>query len=104
MNNLAQLFAKGARGASLAVIRTLLHAGLTVKGTATVASGASTAVVTHGLGRTPLATEIIVNPIEDLQSAAYWWVDTITSTQFTINVNANPTGADVDFVWRADRI
>lgn len=103
MNNISELFKRASRGASLATIRSLLHAGLTVKGTATIAAASSSIAVTHGLGRTPLATEIMVNPIETLGSASFWWVDTLTPTQFTINVNANPTGADVDFVWRAER-
>lgn len=104
MDNLVALFQRSGRGVALSTIRTLLHAGLTVKGTATIAAATTSIVVTHGLGRTPLATEIMVNPIETLGSASYWWVDTITATAFTINVDANPTGADVDFVWRADRV
>ncbi len=68
-------------------------------GTATVLNGNTTIVVTHGLDITPLIKNISVTPIETLASASFWWVDTITSTQFTINVNADPT-QDVDFVWQ----
>ena len=77
--------------------------GLTTKGSATLLNGNTSIVVTHGLGsgtgsNAPSPDNIKVHPIETLGSASFWWVDTITDTQFTINVNADP-GADVDFAW-----
>ena len=69
-------------------------------GTDTLASAATTKVVTHGLAVTPVAGDIMVTPIESLGNAAFFWVDTLTSTQFTIPLNAAP-GADVDFAWKA---
>lgn len=42
----------------------------------------------------------MVTPMESLGSAAKFWIDTYTSTQFTIHVDADP-GADVDFAWKA---
>ena len=69
-------------------------------GTATVASGATTIVVTHGLARTP--DHVYISPRENPTNAvAFWWVDTIGATQFTINVNANPGASGLDFDWRA---
>lgn len=68
------------------------------KGTATIANTTTSIAVTHSLGVTPNAADLLVHPIETLNSASFWWVDTITSTQFTINVNADP-GQDVDFAW-----
>jgi hypothetical protein len=72
------------------------------RGTATVANGTTSIAVSHGLAVTPNAGDISVHPIETLNSASFFWVDTITSTQFTINVNADP-GADVDFAWKIDK-
>jgi len=59
--------------------------------------------VTHGIEGTPDAEDIDVHPIETLNNASFWWVDTITSTTFKIKVNANP-GQDVDFKWSVRRI
>lgn len=71
-------------------------------GTATVASGATTAVVTHGLGATPALDDISVTPTNNMGSATKFWITTPTSTQFTINVDADPTGSGATFVWSAD--
>ena len=69
-------------------------------GTDTIASAATAKTVTHGLAVTPTACDIMVTPIESLGNASFFWVDTPTSTQFTIHLNAAP-GADVDFAWKA---
>lgn len=73
------------------------------RGSATIASGTSSIVVNHGLGRQPVQGEIIVTPQHTLSSAgaATFAVDTFTATTFTIRVNANVTGA-VGFSWSAD--
>lgn len=67
-------------------------------GTATITNGTTSVTVTHGLDVTPSAGDIAVHPIETLGSASFFWVDTITATQFDINVDADPT-QDVDFAW-----
>ena len=72
-------------------------------GTATVANTTTSIAVAHGCDYTPAEEDIDVHPIETLNNASFWWVDTITSTQFTINVNADP-GQDVDFKWSVRRI
>ena len=69
------------------------------KGTSTLVNGNTSIVVAHGLDITPDAGNIQITPIETLNNASFFWVDTITSTQFTINVDSDP-GQDVDFAWR----
>lgn len=71
-------------------------------GTGSVASGATTAVVTHGLSVTPAAKDITVNFTEQ-GTADYgrFWLDTFTSTQFTVNVSTNPGASNLDFSWAA---
>jgi len=72
-------------------------------GTATIPNGSTSVVVNHGCDYTPKDEDIDVHPIGSLGAASYWWVDTITSTQFTIHVNADP-GQDVGFKWSVRRI
>ena len=69
-------------------------------GTATIVSGTTSIVVDHGLDVTPSAGDIMVTPMGSLGSASYFYIDTFTSTQFTIHTNADP-GANVDFAWKA---
>lgn len=70
-------------------------------GTATVANGATTAVVTHGLGTTPALKDIQVTPTNNLGNAAKFWIASPTSTQFTITVDADPGATTATFVWQA---
>ena len=69
-------------------------------GTATLVNGNTTIAVTHGLDVTPAAGDIVVTPIEAWGSMAQFYIDTYTSTQFTIHADADP-GQDVDFAWKA---
>jgi hypothetical protein len=69
-------------------------------GTATLANGNTSVAVTHGLGVTPALEDIIVRPIEAWGSMTQFWISSPTSTQFTINVDQNPT-QDVGFAWTA---
>ena len=68
-------------------------------GTATVANGQTTIAVTHGLSITPLASHILVTPTNSMGNATKYYVDTITSTQFTIHVNADPGATTATFAW-----
>jgi hypothetical protein len=71
-------------------------------GSATIASGATTAVVTHGLGLTPVPSDIYITFTEQGTSDyGRWWVSGCTSTQFTLNVSADPGASNLDFAWRA---
>jgi hypothetical protein len=69
-------------------------------GTATLANGTTSIVISHGLSCTPVAGDIVVTPIEAWGSMTQFYVDTYTSTQFTIHADQNPT-QDVDFAWKA---
>ncbi len=69
-------------------------------GTASITSGSTSVAVTHGLSFTPGAKDIVVSPASAMGSAAKFWVSSPTSTQFTINVDANP-GTTISFSWRA---
>src|SRR6266700_3013829 len=70
-------------------------------GTASITSGNTSVTVTHGLSVTPTLQQIAITPQTSLGSAAFFWVSSPTSTQFTLNVNANPAQT-VTFSWRAD--
>lgn len=70
-------------------------------GTATVTSGNTTIVVGHGLDRTPDLQDISVTPTNNLGNASLFWISTPTSTQFTINVDADPGATTATFVWTA---
>jgi len=75
----------------------------TNSGTATIVNATTSIVVNHGCNYTPAAGDLDVHPIETLNNASFWWVDTITATQFTIHVNADP-GQDVDFKWSVRKV
>lgn len=69
-------------------------------GTATLVNGQTSIAVNHGLAVTPVAGDIMVTPIEAWGSMTEFYIDTYTSTQFTINADQDP-GQDVDFCWKA---
>jgi hypothetical protein len=71
------------------------------RGTATVASGQTSVVVSHVLARAPALADIWVTPSNSLGNASKFWVSSPTSTQFTINVNADPGATTAQFAWRA---
>lgn len=69
-------------------------------GTGSVASGATTAVITHGLGVTPALKDISITWGEQgSNDYGRWSVGTITSTQFTVTVAADPGASNLDFGW-----
>lgn len=71
-------------------------------GTAVVASGSTSIVVTHGLNRTPALKDISVTPTNSLGNATKFWISTPTATQFTINVDADPGATTATFAWSAE--
>jgi len=71
------------------------------RGTATVANGATTAVVTHGLYTTPSMNDIRLTPTNNLGNATKFWVSAVTSTTFTITVDADPGATTATFTWEA---
>lgn len=76
-------------------------------GTVQMASGTTgtgiTQTVTHNLGLTPSAYDIHVVPTNSPSTNPQWWyVDTITSTTFNLNIKVGNTGAtQASFSWRA---
>jgi len=69
-------------------------------GTATLANGNTSIAVNHGLDVIPAAGDIVVTPIEAWGAMTQFYIDTYTSTQFTIHADQDP-GQDVDFAWKA---
>ncbi len=70
-------------------------------GQASITSGNTSVVVNHGLSVTPSINQIMVTAQTSLGSAAFFWISNVTSTQFTINLNANPAQT-VTFGWKID--
>lgn len=74
------------------------------KGTGQINSGSTSVVITHGLSYTPNAADIHVtwtnNPTNVPNN---WWVSSITSTQFTVNVRSDPGASNLTFAWSAMR-
>lgn len=70
-------------------------------GTASISNPNTFVTVTHGLEVTPSTSQIFVRLGADAAGVTRFWVDTVTSTTFRINVNATPTGT-AQFVWNAD--
>lgn len=82
------------------VIRDNLNYITENKGTATVVAGATYITINHGLSITPDASKISVTPTNNMNSATKFWVSHITSTQFRINTNVDPTGTGATFAWQ----
>jgi hypothetical protein len=73
-------------------------------GTATIVTATTSITVTHGAGYTPSAQDIMLCPTNSPTNPPGWfWADTITSTQFTINVAADPGASGASFGWRIFR-
>jgi hypothetical protein len=70
-------------------------------GTATIVSGTTAIAVTHSLINTPAISEIVITPSGNpTVDPGHTWVDTITSTQFTIRCRVDPT-SNYTIGWRA---
>jgi hypothetical protein len=74
----------------------------TTAGTATIANGDTSVNVTHGLGETPSIQDISVTPTNSLGSATKFWVSAVSSTTFTITVDADPGSDTAIFAWKAN--
>lgn len=70
-------------------------------GTAVVANGTTSIAVNHGIGRTPVLSDLSVTPTNNLGNATKFWISGVTSTQFTIDVDVNPGATTAAFVWKA---
>ena len=69
-------------------------------GEATIPSGSTSITVSHGLSAQPSSNTVMVTPKNSIGSSTKWWVSSVTSTQFTINVDVNPA-ANAIFAWNA---
>lgn len=68
-------------------------------GTGTVANAATTAVITHVAGHTPIASDMTLMFTEDATNDLdNWFMGTFTSTQFTLTVD-DPGASALDFSW-----
>jgi hypothetical protein len=88
-------------------VRQIRHNGgyiTEASGTATVASGATTTVVTHGLGVTPTAAHVNVTPTNNMGNATKFWISTVGATTFTINVNSDPGATTATFAWKVEAL
>lgn len=63
-------------------------------------AAATTTLVNHGLAATPKLSDISIANNGGWGAASSFWVTNPTSTQFTVNTNANP-GAGVLIGFRA---
>ena len=70
----------------------------TNSGTATVANATTSIVVTHGLVDTPTRVFLMARLWSNASKA---WITNLTTTQFTINVDADPGAGTAIFDWKA---
>jgi hypothetical protein len=88
------------RGGAASIIRDNRGHVTEASGTATINNGATTAVVTHGLGVTPTLAKIQLTMLEKpTNSPRMVWPSTATSTQFTINCDSDPGASNLDVGW-----
>lgn len=70
-------------------------------GTGSIASGATSATITHTLSRTPAASNFTIqfteNPTNDNGNV---WLSSIGSATATLNVRNDPGASNLDFGWR----
>jgi peptidoglycan/xylan/chitin deacetylase (PgdA/CDA1 family) len=71
-------------------------------GITTVINGTTTVNVTHYCNFIPKTQEINIHPTESLGLSSYYWINNITNTTFTINLNIDP-GKNVKFAWNIYR-
>lgn len=75
------------------------------EGTGVITAAATNVTITHNLPYTPTAAQINVMPTANTTVAVgEIWVDTITSTQFNVNVAVAPGASTFTFGWSVRRI
>lgn len=84
-----------AHSAEETVVHGLRETGM---GAAQISASGTSVVVTHGLSTTP--TYIYISMVSNPGTSVYFWADTATSTQFTINTSGAVTN-NTDFNWIA---
>lgn len=69
-------------------------------GTGRITGGTTINIVNHGLATTPSAEHIrVIGKENPTNSVGTIWVDTITATQFTVNVENDPGASHWDYGW-----
>ena len=88
-------------GTDIAIISNPVGLVTVNAGSGTVTAGNTTQIVTHGLGLTPTASGISITQTANASGSGVTsvWISNITSTQFTVNLNANTGG--FSYAWRA---
>jgi hypothetical protein len=76
------------------------HLASATSGAATVANGATTAVVAHGMSRTPTLRQVSAVATNSLGTAARFWVSAVDATNITITVDADPGATTATFAWQ----
>ena len=97
INNYPNVFGNFASPTGLVAVRRDSNTG-----TATITTGNTTVVVNHGVAYTPTLDNIKIVPTNSMGSATKFYIDTPTSTQFTIHVNTDP-GGNATFAWHVSR-
>ncbi len=69
-------------------------------GTASISSGATNEVVSHGLDDTPTIINIAFTG-QATNDYGTWWISDINSRTFTLNVSSDPGPSNLDFWWEA---
>lgn len=69
-------------------------------GTATVANGDTSIVVSHGLSKTPALSDIQISPVNIATNAVRWAVTAVDATGFTITTSADPGASGALFAWQ----
>jgi parallel beta-helix repeat protein len=71
------------------------------KGSTTVLNGNTSVTVTHGLAVTPPSGSIQIAPMfTNNPLITRWWISAVTSTTFTITLNADPGATQQAFGWQ----
>ncbi len=68
-------------------------------GNATVANTKTSIIVSHGLFYTPIKSQIILTPTNNLGNSTKYWVSDISETSFKINVDVDPGATTAKFAW-----
>lgn len=79
----------------------LILPGIVKSGLASLSSGATSVVVTHGLPVAPTNAMIDIKRATGTGGSTEPYVNNVTSTTFTINVDTAPSVSGVAFYWRA---
>lgn len=76
--------------------------GTANQGTGTIASGATSTTVTHGLGVTPSLNNInLLATGPTTNDPGFFWITNITATTFDVHCRSDPGAGGASFAWNA---